>query len=550
MEMHLTQHMRLEQKMKLAPQIIQSIEILQLQIQDLQAVIDQELLENPTIEREEAAPEQEETAPGADLNAATSTTQTADPATPVDDTLQRLEIYEDEWKDYFAPQRGGGGGDGAADRKIEAMQNTPARTATLQEYVAEQFRMLDVPPRLHRLGEHIIFNIDRDGYLRVDLAEIVDQLNSDLRERADAFLKEVAVRGPGDRQGKALREFYLKNLDPDDPLYALREIIVYNLGPGGKLAKTLDEVIAPLRADKAQAEDALKIIHRLEPAGIGARNLQECLSLQLSPADPDYWAKRGLLEKHLDDISQNRFPKIARETGRTIEEINRLVGAIKAMKVNPGAGYAGDSVPYVVPDVVVELIEGRYEVRLEKAHIPRLTISQRYRDMMRSETITPELREFLRAKIESATRLKSAIEQRESTLQNVATEIVRVQQPFLDHGISHLRPLKMQEVADACGIHVSTVSRAISDKYMQTPRGIFPMKFFFTGATQSDEGDSQSRVSVISRIKDIIDNEDKRNPLSDGEIVDRLKPLNIARRTVTKYRKALKIPASRRRRVY
>ena len=203
--------------------------------------------------------------------------------------------------------------------------------------------------------------------------------------------------------------------------------------------------------------------------------------------------------------------------------------------------------------MVIDEVDGDYEVRLEDAYIPRLHISPHYRRMLAEEGQNPKVREFIKKKIESAKWLIESIEQRQSTLLRIVREIVSVQRAFFDFGLEHLKPLKMQQVADRVRVHVSTVSRALSDKYVQTPRGIYPLKFFFTGGTVSSDGTMESTVSIKQKVKDIVQREDKQHPLSDEEIARILKDelgLDIARRTITKYRKQLLIPSSRQRREY
>ena len=295
-------------------------------------------------------------------------------------------------------------------------------------------------------------------------------------------------------------------------------------------------------------------MQQLEPRGVGARSLQECLLLQLDLTDPDYPALQALLTRHLDDVLKNRIPKIAKDMNLPIDEVNRLVVELKQLSIRPGSQYAPESSPFILPDVVVDprdQDEG-YEVRLEDDYIPPLRINGKYRAMLKSAKNDPQLREFLQKRIESARWLIDSIEQRRNTLLRVASEIVKRQVAFLDHGITHHRPLKMQEVADELGIHVSTVSRAISGKYAQTHRGIFPLKFFFSGGTESTEGDDVSRHAVKDRVEALVKGENPKIPLSDDDIAARLKDegLSIARRTVTKYRKMLGIPSSRQRKVF
>jgi RNA polymerase sigma-54 factor len=219
----------------------------------------------------------------------------------------------------------------------------------------------------------------------------------------------------------------------------------------------------------------------------------------------------------------------------------------------------------VVHDVVVEDVEGRYEVRLENAYIPSVYISKAYEKMLTDKGANPQVRDYVRKKVESARHLIRAIEQRKSTLQRIANELVAIQQNFLKNGVSGLKPLKMQEIADRVGVHISTVCRAIADKFIQTPRGIFPMKFFFTGGAQIRDGEAESTRSIKEQVAEMIGKEDKRNPLSDEKIAAELKSRGIrferrnkvnnvnqeiARRTVTKYRRALDIPPSRKRKVF
>jgi RNA polymerase sigma-54 factor len=303
----------------------------------------------------------------------------------------------------------------------------------------------------------------------------------------------------------------------------------------------------------ADAEQALRIVQSFDPKGVAARNLQECLLLQLDRNDPDYSMQQKLIVGHLLDIENNRFPKIAKETGADIDTVKRAIAYICSLHPAPGRLYDTEMIPYVVPDVLVGILDGEYVVALDDTNIPRLRVSQMYRDMLKESERNSDAREYLRKKIESARWLIDSIEQRRSTLLKVSREIVRAQRSFFDEGISALRPLKMQEVADATSMHVATVSRAVRHKYMQTPRGIFPMKFFFTGGMASGDGEVQAWDSVKQRIKEIVDAEDKAHPLSDDDITERLHAdgnVAIARRTVTKYRKALDLPSSRQRRKY
>ena len=477
MKMDLILRQRLEQKLKLAPQIIQSIEILQLPALDLQDLITRELEENPVLEIEQPREPEEEYAP----------------EPPSDAQLERKreqpdyevvnELEESLLEDNFytrRPRRADDDGHG----KMEAMKNAESRPISLQDYLFQQLSLLELDPRIREIGEYIIYNINDDGYLQYSLEDILESI--------------------------------------DLP-------VLFTMG-----------------------EKALRAVQSLDPPGIGARDLKECLLLQLAENGHAASFEHELIENHLKDIELNRFPKIAKETGRSIDEVKECIRMISALNPRPGGLYAGASAPVVNPDVVVTCVDGEYEVRLEDDYLPRIYVNPSYHALLKEQKNNPRICEFVRKKLDSARWLIDAIEQRRTTLFKIAKKVIEIQRDFFDKGITHLKPLKMQEVAEAIGVHNSTVSRAISNKYAQTPRGIFPLKFFFTGGTTAEDGTVESRMSVKQRVKDIIDNEDKSNPLSDDEIAERLKEMgfNVARRTITKYRCTMRIPSSRRRKEY
>ena len=473
--MEMTLQPRMEQRLIMAPQIIQSIEILQLPLLALQARVEQEQLENPVLELEEPAPEE-------DLNTPRDLTR-AD-AAEVKDDFQRIEQVSDDFHDYFWQTTRRRPVNSDRDAKLEAIQNTPGPEPSLRDHLIEQLCFLDTTDRLREVCIGVVNNLNRDGRLSFPLEEIAASL--------------------------------------DDP-------------------PTLSE-----------AQDALKLVQSLDPAGVGARDLQECLLLQLDPTDADYALQREIVLKHLADVEANRFPKIADETGRDLADVKAAVGVISLLHPAPGRIYDNEVVPTIMPDVHVELVDDKFEVHLDEGSLPHLRISPEYRQMLTAQDPGPEARQFLQKKMESARWLIDSIRQRRRTILKVSREIVRAQREFLEKGISALHPLKMQEVADAIAMHVATVSRAIKHKYIQTPRGLFLMKFFFTGGIRSDNGEMESWDAVKHRIHAVIENEDKKNPLSDEDIVSKLaaQGVHIARRTVTKYRKALEIPTSRQRRQY
>ena len=455
------QSARAELQLRLSPQMLQRIEVLQLSALDLAQLIEQELQENETLEVDNEAPAAAE---------APATTEAGD------------DEPDDDWEDRRP---------GEGPTRMDVMAATAAAPVTLQEHLSRQIDVLELQPRERTLAHAIVAALSDRGWLSTALDDL------------DASLQPPPT--------------------------------------------------------EAEREHALHVVQGLEPAGVGARDLTECLLLQLQPGRPDYDLLVALVVQHLDDIAHNRIPRIVRETGSTVEKVLAAIDVIAHLDPIPGRRFGGSAVPRVRPDVVVRRVGDDYEISIENDWIPNLLVSRSWQQMARDRRVDPELRKHIRAKIDGAHSFIEAIEQRKNTLFRVASELVNRQADYLEHGPAGLRPLRMQEVADALGVHVSTVSRAISGKYMQTPRGIIPMKELFTGEIPAREGaagggeESASRAGVQELVRGIIAAEDTREPLSDEAIVAILKEqhgLDIARRTVTKYRKALRLGSSRARRDY
>lgn len=270
----------------------------------------------------------------------------------------------------------------------------------------------------------------------------------------------------------------------------------------------------------------------------------------MKPKTPFLEQLRTLISDHLEDLEQNRIPAISKKTGYSIETIQEAVAELRRLNPKPGAEFSESVAPTVTPDVIVEPREGGgYQVRLEDGRTPTLFISPYYRKLLRSGA-NAETREYIKRKVNSAQWLIDSIEQRRNTLTRVAQAIVDHQAEFLDEGPEAIEPLKMQQIADRVGVHVTTVSRAVDDKWIQTPRGIFPLKRFFCGGTVSADGEEVAWDTVRLKLQEIVDGEDKSRPLSDDQLVTELGKhgITVARRTVTKYRKAMNIPSSRQRR--
>lgn len=336
-------------------------------------------------------------------------------------------------------------------------------------------------------------------------------------------------------------------------LFSVVEHVVFSLDHDGRLEEPPEQLAQDLLVPIPLAYEAISTVRKLEPIGMGARDLRDCLLMQLDHLGYVRPLTRLLVERHLDDLAMNKLPKIAKDTGGSIEEIKESWEFIKGhLNPHPGSDFDSPVNATVIPDVFVEEVDGVFEVRAERGSIPELSISPVYRNLLKEARHDPKIYEYLRRKIESAKWFIEAVHQRQSTIQRIASEVVRRQEGFLHHGVQHLKPMKMQDVADTVGVHISTVSRAISGKYIQTPQGIFDMKRFFSGGTVNDAGDMVSQQAVKDTLKQIVEGEDRQNPLSDDQLVEELakRGVHIARRTVTKYRKALGIDSSSRRRQF
>ena len=514
--MHLNVGLQQQQKqiMTLSPRMIQSMEILQLPIMALQERVEQELEENVVLEEATAEADDEEI--DDDLQQMIAEARAADPEEKelVVDTdhnneadFERLLEISSDW-----PEDNVTSGsrpslnrvEEESDRQHDTMANTAARPQSLHEYLLEQFAFFNCDEEIRAFGEYLIQNLDHNGRLPSSLAEIVQVYGKPVGRRA----VEAAQRG--------------------EPLEVVRNLSMEGAG------------------------EALRLIQKLDPPGVGARDVKECLLLQLTPETPYRDVLVTLISSHLEDLAKNRLPVIQRKTGFDIETIKAAHEQMLKLEPLPGRGFEVRPVQAVTPELSVEQDdEGRYVVRLEEEHVPQLRISRRYQELLRNNP-DPKTREYIKKKIESARWLIESIEQRYSTLKKVAQAIVDRQRAFLDNGPQHIVPLKMQQIADDVGVHVTTVSRAVDDKWIQTPRGLFPLKQFFGGGTTTAAGDEVAWDIIRLKLKELIDNEDKRDPLSDEALMDKMAEAGyrLARRTVTKYRKAMGIPSSRERREY
>lgn len=479
------------QTQKLAPRMIQSMEILQLPTMALQERVEQEMNENPLLEQLENDPmapdEGDEDYQSKDARSEGEKELIVDNDHANQEDFERLQNMISELPSTFDDsfRRSANRISEDADRRHDLMANAVSRPESLNDFLLHQLSEMDIDDNIEQMAERIISTLDaRDGgYLRTPLIDLLP-----------------AGHTPDDLQ---------------------------------------------------TAETALSIVQSLEPTGIAARNLSECLLMQIKPSFPHYEEMRTLIGDHLSDLAENRLPQIAKKTNYSIELIQTVRDELHGLNPKPGAAFMETYVPNVTPDIILELNdEGDYDVRLDDDRVPQLYISEYYRRRLQDPNASAEEREFIKGKINSAQWLIDSIEQRRSTLTKVAQAIVAHQKRFLDEGPEAIEPLKMQQIADKVGVHVTTVSRAVDDKWIQTPRGILPLKRFFVGGTQTEDGDDVAWDTIRLKLQDLIDKEDKSDPHSDEKLVDELKKsgMTVARRTVTKYRKKMGIPSSRQRR--
>src|SRR5437867_232507 len=330
------------------------------------------------------------------------------------------------------------------------------------------------------------------------------------------------------------------------------ELVIGNIDDNGFLQSTPEEMALNSGIPKEDFEKMLTLIQSFYPRGVGARDLRECLLIQLQREGKESSLEYKIISEHMEDLGKRRFPEIARRTGISVEEVQKAANNIARLNPRPGQVFAAAPQNYVLPDVTVEKVDGDYQIILNNEQIPHLRISNIYKDIIAQDNNGADVKDYIRDKIRSGKFLIRSIHQRQQTISNIAHQIVSRQRDFFEHGPSHLKPMTMGDIADAIGVHETTVSRAVSGKYMATPQGIFEMKYFFTPGYQTATGESMSNTSVKEAILDLVKHEPGSSPLSDQEIVEILteRGIPIARRTVAKYRTELNILPSHMRRKY
>jgi RNA polymerase sigma-54 factor len=491
---------RLTQSLVLAPQLQQSLALLQAPTLELKALVEQELQQNPVLEEapvtemEQQAKEPSDSdapSPEAADPAEPPADVTFDPATekqaegPADDfeaEFEKLVQLDQEWRDHFAQTNIPTRASAEDEEKRQFMFDSLVAPTSLQETLLEQVRESALPQDQWPIAEMLIGNIDDYGYLKATVDEL-------------AFSTSL----------------------------------------------TADKILS-----------VLKVIQSFDPPGVGARDLRECLMLQLERTGRQNTLEYRIVSDFMEALGKRRIPEIARGTGTEVDEVQDALENIARLEPRPGRAYLPDNEQYILPEVFVHRSGDDYVVTTNNEHIPHLRISNTYKDLMAQDGNTAEVRNYIREKIRAGKFLIKSLHQRQQTILNISKEIVARQREFMERGVSALKPLTMVQVAQVVGVHETTVSRAVSGKYMQTPQGIFEMKYFFTAGIQTASGDGMSNTSVKDMIAEMFKNEDPGKPLSDQEVVKMLsdKGIVIARRTVAKYRTELNILPSNLRKVY
>ncbi len=470
--MHQSQNLSLQQV--LAPQLQQSLLILQAPLLELRNLVQQEMETNPVLEELATEPDAE--------TPEESKTETAANDKEFKEEFDQLAKLDDEWRDYMAQSSSYSGRSQDEEEKRQFFFDSIATQETLQQHLMGQLNQTALNADDRKTAEVIIGNIDDSGFLQSNPEEM--SMNT----------------------GIAKDEF----------------------------------------------ENMLTLVQSFYPPGVGAQDLRECLLIQLKREGRQNSLEYKIISDHMQDLGKRRFPEIARRMGLNVEQVQKCANNIAQLDPRPGQIFAESPQNYVLPDVTVEKIDGEYQIILNGEQIPHLRISNTYKDIMSQDGNGSEVKDYIRDKIRSGKFLIKSIHQRQQTISNIAHQIVSRQREFLDHGTAHLKPMTMVQIADAVGVHETTVSRAISGKYMSTPQGVLEMKYFFTPGYQTASGEAMSNTSVKEAILDLVKAENGSTPLSDKEIVEILseRGIPIARRTVAKYRTELNILPSNMRRKY
>ncbi|RRJ96446.1 RNA polymerase sigma-54 factor [Opitutaceae bacterium TAV4] len=517
------------QSLVLAPQLRQSLKILQVAALDLRSVIQEELESNPTLE------------------------ELSGDTVSLEHEREKLDAGD------RADDSGGGndddggnlaGDDGAGGDYDRGAGNAPAERDSDSDAAGDR-ESLDFSKEFEVLSK-----LDEDWRDYMSQAGGNQPYTSEDAERRQHFFDSLVSE-------TSLQEHLMRQAELSDHAPHVRDALEHLIGgldERGFATQTPSEVALQTGLPLDAVQEAARLLKTFEPAGIGAADLGECLLLQLRAKGRGDSLAARIVRDHMALLTRRRIPEIARKSGAHVDDVQEAILEIGALDPAPGRRFAEDTNRVVTPDVTVEKddsdggesADGGWRITLNSDYIPRLRISNTYRDLIARGTLNKQERDYLRERIRSGKFLINSIEQRQQTIERITREILKVQREFFEEGVSKLRPLTMTQIASAVGVHETTVSRAIANKFIQTPHGVFEMKYFFTPGYASSGGESVSNTSVKEMISDLIAGEDRSHPLSDEEIVKKLsgKGIKIARRTVAKYREELGLLPSNLRREY
>lgn len=502
-EQRLQMGQRLAQVQIMSPQMQQSLAVLQAPMLDLRSLVNQELQENPVLEEILL-----EDAPRVEQDSTETTQETNGEPDPALEPPADVQV-----EDPTAESNG---------EPVDDFQAELERLAEIDEEWRDHFNSAQTTP--------------------------VQRTSAEDEERRQFMFDSLTTTTS--LQDHLLEQANLSDLDEDEMTVA--KAIIGNIDDFGYLQIGAEELMSTTELNREVVEEVLCVIRSFEPAGVGAIDLRECLLLQLERNGQIDSPEYRVVENHMDVLGRRRFPEIARAMGIEIDEVQDIAENIAKLDPRPGRAFLPDVDQYVVPEVFVEWKDDRWNVTSNRDEMPQIRISNSYKDMLVQSKDSREVREYIRSKIRDGKFLIKSIHQRQDTILKIAQEIVNRQGDFMEKGVSTLKPMTMAEIADAVEVHETTVSRAVSGKYMDTPQGLVEMRQFFTSGIKTATGQDMSNASIKQMINDLVENEDKSSPLSDEAIVKILseKDVKIARRTVAKYRGELGILSSNMRKVY
>jgi RNA polymerase sigma-54 factor len=486
----LSQSTQLKQELKINPRLYQAMDLLYMPLLDLQQHLKQELLNNPFLDMVEPEEDEEEESGDETVEASEETETKPEEEKAANDEIDWEEILLDGFD---------AGGRREEHEEREYYEPVTVDSRNLSDHLIDQITLLDLSPRQQFLADEFIGNIAEDGYLACPVTQILTSVNDEVVRAAESVDRDV----------------------DDLPLYTDEEV-----------------------------EEMLAIIQNLDPPGVGARDLRECLMLQLREAGLEQSVPYRLVRDCFEELIAHRWSEISKRFGISPSDVQRAADEIKKLDPKPGLVYSDASDNYIIPDLIVEKIDGRYHVFLNDANLPRLKLSRAYQEIARDKKkFEGENKEFISSKLNSANWMIQAIEQRRQTMLKVMNYIVDRQREFFEKGVQYLKPLTLREVAEVINMHESTVSRVTNEKFVQTPRGVLPLKFFFSSGLSTTAGEDVSARGIKAQIEKLVSEEDPKRPLTDQAIVNILKEggVQIARRTVAKYRDQLGVLSARMR---